>query len=383
MTSKTTRPKSKRANNTGSVYFVSSENRWRAQFHDGKGKTRTLSGKSEQAVVARLDRAIAERDKGVLGLAPGQTPTVGEYLDTWLLCKYDLKEKTVEKYRGAIDWYIKPNIGQVRLDQLRAPMVETVYAMLLRDGGLAPSSVRHVHATLSAAFRQAHDQDILPVNIMTKVKAPRVPDVKREIMSDDLVRRMLDEAGRRGTQPYARWLLAFLWGVRQGEALGLRWCDVDLETGEINIRQQMQYFAGQGMKVGTPKADASVRHFKVKSVTLAALQSLRKEQVARKIAAPHWEDNDLVFCTDTGRPIDQSNDRRQFKRILKACDGGDFRVHDARHTAITNMVIDGVPLPMIKKIVGHSDIRTTMTYVHPTDAAYDAAGEQVELRFAR
>lgn len=382
MSSRNIRPKAKRADNTGSAYFVPSENRWRTQFSDGNGKLRSLSGKSEQDVVARLDRAIAERDKGTLGLAPGQTPTLGDYLDTWLSCKYDLKEKTIEKYRGVIDRYIKPNLGAVRLDQLRAPMVEALYARLLRESRLAPSSVKHVHATLSAALRQAHAHDLLSVNIMAKVKAPRVPEVKREIMNEDLIRRLLEEAHSRGTQPYARWLLACVWGLRQGEALGLRWCDVDLGTGDIHIRQQMQYFSGQGMKVGTPKAEASVRHFRVKSKTLTALRTLRKEQIARKIAAPHWEENDLVFCTDLGRPIDQANDRRQFKRLLKACNGGNFRVHDARHTAITNMVMDGVALPMIRRIVGHSDIRTTMAYVHPTEEAYDHVGEQVEQRYA-
>lgn len=378
----TMRPKAKRADNTGSVYFVTSENRWKAQFKDGNGKLRTLSGKSEQLVVARLDRAIADRDKGILGLAPGQTPTLGQYLDTWLLSRYDLKEKTIEKYRDDIDRYIKPSLGHVRLDHLRAPMVETLYAGLLREAGLAPSSVKHVHATLSTALRRAYNHDILAINIMVKVKAPRVPEVKREIMSEQLVNRLLEEARSRGVQPYARWLLACLWGVRQGEALGLRWCDVDLDTGEIHIRQQMQYFPGQGMKVGTPKAEASIRHFKVPLLTLSALRLLKKEQAVQRLSASHWEDNDLVFCTDTGRPVDPANDRRQFKRILKACDGGDFRLHDARHTAITNMVIDRVSLPMIKKIVGHSDIRTTMSYIHPTDAAYEEAGEQVERRYA-
>ena len=376
----TARRKAKRIDHSGSAYFVASENRWRAQFRDASGTLRHLSAKTEQEVIARLDRAIGERDKGVLGLAPTQIPTLGEYLDSWLLGKYDLKPKTVLRYRVAIDRSITPHLGQVRLDQLRAPMFEALYGRLLHDNGLAASTVKHVHATLASALHQAFNHGILPTPLMNKVKAPKVPEVSREIIDAATIKRLLGEAKDRGTRVYVRWRLAILWALRQGEALGLRWGDIDLDTGVIHIRQQMQYFSGEGMKAGPPKADSSVRRFNADAQTLAALRTLRREQVEQKIAASQWEDHDLVFCTDTGRPIDSANDRRQFKRLLKACAGADFRVHDARHTAITNMVMDAIPVPTIQRIAGHSDFRTTMTYVHLTDEAYEAAATSVGRR---
>jgi integrase len=83
-----------------------------------------------------------------------------------------------------------------------------------------------------------------------------------------------------------------------------------------------------------------------------------------------------------GTPVDSANDQRQFKRLLKAAGARDFRVHDARHTAITNLVQEGIPLPTVQRIAGHSDIRTTISYVHLTDEAYDGAVAAVERLFA-
>lgn len=382
MSSTSATPRPKRVNNTGSAYYVRSEKRWRAQFFDATGKLRHLSGKTQQEVVARLDRAIVERDQGTLGLAPKVTPTVGEYFDAWLQSKYDLKPKTRDRYRNDIDLYIRPYLGHVRLDQLKASMIESLYGRLLNERGLAPATVRHVHATLSTALRQAHHHDLLPTPLMAKVKAPRVPAVKRKIIPEQTIRELLQRAESQGLRPYVRWRLALLWGLRQGEVLGLRWSDVDLETGYIHIRQQMQYFPGEGMKAAPPKADSSVRSFRVDDLTLDALKALRAEQLGQRLAAEEWRDLDLVISTETGLPVDSANDRRQFKRLLRACGAEDFRVHDARSTAITNWVMDGTPVPTIQSIAGHSDFRTTTSYIHLTEEAYDSAADAVGRRFA-
>lgn len=382
MRSAVPRRREKRANNTGTVYFVASENRWRAQFHDGRGRLRTLSGKREQDVVARLDDAIRTRDRGALGLTPGEMPTVGEWMDVWLASKYELKPKTIQRYRTDIDLYIKPLLGNMRIDLLKPAMVSALYSQLHVEHGLAPSSVKHVHSTLSAALKQAFDYDVITIPVMAKVKAPTVPPVDRQIIEETSVMRILQEAEARGVQVHARWRLALLWGLRQGEALGLKWEDVDLSNGSIAIRRQLQYFSGEGMKEGPPKAAASNREFLVDEKTINLLKQLRRERLEAQMASEVWEEHRLVFCTETGRPIDAANDRRQFKRLLKAADAGEFRVHDARHTAITNMVMDGTPLPTIKSVVGHSDVRTTMSYVHLTSEAYQVAADGVARRFA-
>lgn len=374
------RARAKRIDNTGGYWEVPKENRWRAQFYDATGTLRNLSARSEQEISDRLDMAIRERDKGFLGPAPQGIPTLGEWLDTWLDSKYQLKAKTVARYRTDIELYIKPNLGGVRLDQLKAPAFQALFAKLSRENGLSPLSIKHVRSTLSAALNQAFDYEVIPMLIMKKVKAPKVPEIRREIIDPQTVERILDVAAQAGISSFIRWKLAFSWGLRQGEALGLRWQDINFETRKISIVQQMQYFPGEGMKVGTPKGSKGQREFTLDRSTITALRKLRTEQLSIKLAASDWVDNDLIFCTTKGKPIDAANDRRRFKSFLSLSNSKDFRVHDARHTAITNMVMDGTNLATVQKIAGHSDIRTTMLYVHATSESFESAALAVEAR---
>jgi len=375
------RKRAKRQDNTGAYWYVPSENRWRAQFFDSSGSLRYLSGRSEQEIASKLDRAIAERDRGSLGLAPHETPSLGNWLDIWLESKYQLKPKTVLRYQTDIECFIKPALGTVRVDQIKAPMIEALYGDLMKNQGLSPSSVKHVHATLSSALNTAYRHDVVPTQVMAKVSAPRITTTRRRTLDTASVNSFLATAERRGLACYLRWRLAFLWGLRQGEALGLRWQDIDLAEGRLFIRQQMQYFSGQGMVAGTLKSSSSSRSFRLDPKTIQDLRRYRKEQLAKRMSVPHWVDLDLVFSTDEGRPIDTASDRRQFKEILTECGLHGFRVHDARHTAITNLAMDGVPLPTIKDIAGHSDIRVTSSYVHSTSEAFDDAAEKVMRRF--
>jgi len=375
------RKRAKRQDNTGAYWHAAKEGRWRAQFYDAAGRLRHLSARSEQEIVNKLDRSIVERDHGTLGLSPNETPSLGDWMDTWLESKYQLKRKTVLRYRTDIDLYIKPALGDVRVDQVKAPMIEMFYGRLAKEHGLSPTSIKHVHATLSAALNTAYRHDVVTTQVMAKVSAPRVPVTRKKTMDDESVKKFLEAAEKRGLRCSLRWRLALLWGIRQGEALGLRWQDIDLVAGNISISQQRQYFPGEGMVEDSLKSASSDRSFRLDPRTTQDLRRLRKEQLSKRMLAPQWTDLDLVFCTDHGRPIDAANDRRQFKRILTECGLGDYRVHDARHTAITALTMDGIPISAVQDIAGHSDIRVTSSYVHPTAAAKDAAADKIQDRF--
>jgi len=378
---KESRKRTKRQDNTGAYWHVPKEGRWRAQFYDATGRLRHLSARSEQEIVNKLDRAIAERDHGTLGLAPTETPSLGDWMDTWLESKYQLKRKTVIRYRTDIDLYIKPALGNVRVDQVKASMIEALYGRLAREQDLSPASIKHVHATLSAALNTAYRHDVVPTQVMAKVSAPRVPVTRKKTLDTASVKKFLEVADKRGLRCSLRWRIALLWGIRQGEALGLRWRDLDLDEGKVSISQQRQYFPGEGMVEETLKSSSSSRCFRLDPRTTQDLRRLRKEQLSKRMLNSEWADLDLVFSTDQGRPIDSGNDRRQFKRILAECGLDDYRVHDARHTAITELTMDGNPLPAVKDIAGHSDIRVTNSYVHPTADAMDAAAEKVQRRY--
>jgi integrase len=164
----------------------------------------------------------------------------------------------VEKYELDIRARIKPHIGTVRMDRLKPIQIEGTYRAL-RDAGLAANTVHHVHAVLHAACREACRLEVLPVNVMDRVQAPR--QLAHEISPPtlDQAKSILEAARQSGSRDYARWMLALRWGPRQGEALGLRWQDVDLDSGEIRIRQAIQRIKSKGLVIGPTKSRAGRR----------------------------------------------------------------------------------------------------------------------------
>ncbi|MGY1615609.1 site-specific integrase [Geodermatophilus sp. SYSU D00691] len=175
---------------------------------------------------------------------------------------------------------------------------------------------------------------------------------------------MLNAAqGRRNA---ARWSVALALGLRQGEALGLTWSAADLEAGALTVRQALQRQPGSGLVFVQPKSRAGRRTIALPSQLRDALRAHRTAQLAeRMVAGSVWEDYDLVFCQENGRPIDPRSDLRAQKSLLAAAGVRDARLHDARHTAATLLLQQGVPARVAMDILGHSQISLTLgVYSH-------------------
>ena len=380
MASRTQRPREKRPNSEGGIWYSQTEGRWRAQYTDQQGRLRSLSARTEAEVTRRLDEAISRRDAGVLGGLPSKTPTLGQWLDHWLGTRSDLKPRTRERYELDVHSRIKPILGSTRLDKLTAVQVEAAYRTLRQT--LAPRTVAHVHAVLRVAYKEAYRVDLVPMNVMDKVRAPKIPQSEIEPMRLDEARRLLEAAREHSPMAYARWALALRWGPRQGEALGLRWSDVDLATGRVSIRQAVQRQQGHGLVFVTPKSRAGKRSFVVDEDTRAALALWRREQTQIRLASPLWADHDLVFTTAEGGPIDPRNEARQWSRLLDRAGLRHFRIHDARHTAATYLLESGVNERVLMEILGHSQISLTMnTYAHVTRGSLTDAARRVSALY--
>lgn len=373
------RPREKRPNGQGGIWYSQTEGRWRAQYTDLQGGNRNLSAKTEMEVTRKLDEAIAKRDAGVLGGLPSKTPTLGEWLDHWLTTQDHLKPRTLERYGFDIEKRIKPLLGNTRLDKTSPVQIEGAYRKLLER--LSPSTVAHVHAVLRTAYKDAYRLGLVTTNVMDRVRAPRIERQEITPMPLDQAKHVLDAARAHGPLAYARWALALRWGPRQGEVLGLRWCDVDLKTGKVSIRQAAQRQKGKGIVFVTPKSRAGRRSFILDDDTRRALITWRKVQAEERLASVDWTDHDLIFTTRNGGPIEPGNDSRLWKRLLTDAGIRSFRIHDARHTAATYLLECGVTERAVMEILGHSQISLTMnTYVHVTDRSlHDAASRVTSL----
>jgi integrase len=243
-----------------------------------------------------------------------------------------------------------------------------------RQPGLSSTTVLLHHRVLSRALKVARQRGRVARNVTALVDAPTPQREEVQPLTATDARRLLTAA--RGLDNAARWSVALSLGLRQGEALGLLWEDVDLDAGTVTVRRALQRQKGAGLVLVEPKSRAGRRTILLPAPLLAALKAHRTWQLGQRLAAANvWEDGGFVFCQPNGRPIDPRADWRAWKALLVQAGVRDARLHDARHTAATMLLQQGVPARVAMQILGHSQISLTVgTYSHVVpELAQDAA----------
>jgi len=172
--------------------------------------------------------------------------------------------------------------------------------------------------------------------------------------------------------------------MRQGELLGLRWADVDLDTARLHVRAIMQR-NHEGIGLREPKTASSRRQIALTGMAIAALRRHRARQLEERLAAgARWQDNDLVFTNSVGRPIEASNLlKRSFKPLLKKAGLPDIEFHGLRHTAATILLKQRVPAKVVSEMLGHAQVAVTLaiyTHVLPDMQSEAAAAMESALR---
>jgi integrase len=206
---------------------------------------------------------------------------------------------------------------------------------------------------------------LVPRNVAEAVTAPRPR--KREMLTLDReqTRRLLSTA--RGDRLEALYVLAVTAGLRQGELLGLRWADIDLETGTLTIKRSLRY-EKDGPYYTEGKRDHSRRRVELGASTVAAIKAHRKRQNQERLAyAGLWEDHDLIFPDENGHPIRARNLARRFHKLLKRAGLEDLGLtfHGLRHTCATLMLLGDVPVKVVSERLGHADVALTLrVYSH-------------------
>ncbi len=340
---------------------------------DGRRDRRHFEGKRRADVVRKV-RALEEtRDAGVV-LANGRAPTVGAWLTHWheTIAVTRLRPKTYENYGSNIRNHLIPHLGHHRLDRLQPEHVEAAWRALV-DEGLSPATVLVNHRILSRALKVAMQRGRVARNVVSLVDAPTV--VRSEVvpLSTEDVRALLAAAAEAPNG--ARWSVALALGLRQGEALGLLWKDVDLDAGTLTVRRALQRVKGKGLVLVEPKSFAGRRTLALPPPLVEGLRRHRAWQLQQRMAAANvWQDGDYVFAQADGKPIGARTDWEAWKRLLRAAGVRDARLHDARHTAATLLLQQGVAPRVAMQLLGHSQIAMTMHYTHVVpELARDAA----------
>lgn len=372
-----------------------SDGRWAARISDGwkngKRLRRWVYGKTRGEVAGKLAKLQRDQNTGIL-TTPARV-TVAQFLEQWLTdsAKPRLRPKTYASYRQITRLHIEPYIGHIRIKELSPQHLRRWINTLSAEGwrrkrtkadeaanrpekrGIAPRTIQYARAILRAALQQAVADRHIEWNVATHVKPPRMTKRQIKPLEPDQARRLIAaaESHRLG----ALITVAVALGLRQGEALGLQWADVDLDKSTLYVRHALQRNGGT-WKLVEPKSERSRRTVALPRVVIGALKAHRTAQLEERLAAgENWTDFGFVFCTRTGSPIDPSNAKRIFRALLKAADAPTIRFHDLRHTAASLLIAQGVNARAVAEILGHSSVTLTLnTYAHQLETLkHDAA----------
>ncbi|WP_084263301.1 tyrosine-type recombinase/integrase [Actinomadura formosensis] len=371
----------KRANGEGTIY-QRVDGRYECAImlptSSGRRKRVRVYGNTRQEAREKLLKVIEDAGRGVF--PSERTWKVGEYLDFWLE-REKRRPLTLKRHETVVRLHIKPTLGHHRLDSLTVRIVQNFLDDLLADG----KSVATIHQTrkvLSAALTYAMRQEMITRNVARLVELPRYKSREAEHWTPDETIRFLDAAS---SDPlYPAFVLLALYGLRRGEVLGIRWRDVDFDHGVLHIRQQVQRINGKLEQVEL-KTESSERDEPLLAQARAAILRQRKDQgEAIFNAGRGWQgtndENELVFTTRTGRPLESHNLARSFMRICKQHNLRRITIHGLRHSNATTQKSLQVHSRDIQAILGHGDVRTTGIYEHVDIASKRNALQKVEER---
>lgn len=378
--------KKKRANGEGSIY-QRPNGTWVAQIttgrdSEGKLKRVSFSGKTRKEVQEKVTKALSELQTGTF-VEPTKT-TVSQWLDTWMqeYKKQSLRPTTYESYEIIIEVHIKPAIGGIQLRQLQPSDLQRFYNSKLENGradgkgGLSPRMIRYIHAILHGALRQAVKEGLVIRNVTEAVTLPRQKKKEFTPLTQEQVIKFLDSIKEDRLFPAI--LLDIGSGLRRGELLGLRWKDVDFKNRVIKVRQSLARVKGEWL-FQEPKSEKSKRSIPIPGDIIAELKSHKARQNQEKLLAGEtYQDNDLIFATPDGRPLETRSFLRHFEKLLDNAGLPKVRFHDLRHTYATLLLEAGEHPKVVQELLGHSQITMTLdTYSHVLPELKQAAALKI------
>ena len=246
---------------------------------------------------------------------------------------------------------------------------------------LSARTVQHIHATLRTALDQALRWNLIARNVATMVDAPQVRRQEVQPYTPEEARIMLQAISQDRFE--ALYSAAMALGIRQGEALGLKWPDLDFGTGTLTVRNSLQRVGGK-LTLVEVKAQKSRRTITLPAVVIAAFRRHRERQDdERRFAGERWQETGFIFTTSIGTPLDGSSVTHRFQAILKTAKLRRIRFHDLRHTCATLLLAQGVHPRVIMEILGHSQIAITMNlYAHVIPAMQKEVAAQIDAILA-
>ena len=348
------------------------DGRLRQTYHTVKGTKRDAE--------KELAKLINDMDTGH---SPPDKMTVRAFFERWLRDHVwregNLSPETAQVYQIIVEKHIVPALGSIRLQKLTPDRIEAYYTSKLADGrrngkgGLSPRTVRHHHRLLHVALETAVKWQLVTRNVADAVAPPKYRQEEMKTFDQDGLNAFLESI--RDSQYHPLFYALLYTGLRRSEALALRWQDVDVDLGYISVHRTLHQLNDKSFVIRQPKSDKSRRTVALPPSLSTVLRRHRESQRTQGLVlgAP-VSDADLVFAHPDGSELLPHSITNVWKRLAKQAGFEGIRLHDARHTHASLMMLQGVNPKVVSERLGHASVLITLdTYSHVLPGIQEAA----------
>lgn len=375
---------------------------WQLKYYTGSEGNRKVHYKnirdvSKKEAEKKLREILTHVDKGT-HVDPSRVH-FSEWVNEWKkVIEPEVSAKTFERYSEFCKHQILPQLGHLRLQSIGPSDIKKFVSWLRTDGrvletssgkGLAPKTVLHVFRTLSQILKAAVDEEKISRNPCDKVPAPSPKKVTTSYSSETgstEAMQAIDQAqlevllqALRDNRFFEAFAIATATGMRRGEILGLRWCDVDTDKRTIGVWQVVEETNTHGVRIKSfPKTDSSRRIIGIDEGLVSILQKLWKRQAEESL---RWgvaiEKGSLLFPKsplELDKPVCPRSVSKAFKRAAEKAGFPTLRLHDLRHTHATILLTEGIPVNTVSRRLGHANATMTLNiYGHVLKRSEEAA----------
>lgn len=377
----------KRANGEGTIR-QRSDGRWEG-LYTVNYKRKSVYGKTQDEARKKLNKVLNDIDRGLY--IQNDNITFGAWLDEWLetYAKPTVKLSTYGSYEGYIRGHIKPELGRIRLKDLRADMLQKFFnkkqnsgrldkvldiktkKLVSKKGGLSAKTIKNIYNMIHSALKQAYKNSLIPKNVCELISLPKQQRQEMQVLS--VAEQQALQGALKGERLGIGITLALFTGLRIGELLGLKFEDIDYKNHTLTVRRtlnRLKVFDDPTKKtdiiLGEPKTNKAKRIIPLQDFIIPLLQAHHNMIKSERLLVGQLYDNqDFIICNEFGKHIEPRTYQDLFKRTLIQANIEKTHFHTLRHTFATRALEAGFDIKVLADILGHADASTTLNkYAH-------------------